>query len=94
MKIGDANDIATIYNHYISHTLTTFEELDIEIDGVNKRIKQNLSNNLPWLIAEEKCPRTQDSKMIGYVYASQWKGRNSYRYSVELTIYLSPELKA
>ena len=30
-------------------------------------------------------------KIIGYAYASKWKGRCAYRFSVESTIYLAPE---
>lgn len=29
--------------------------------------------------------------MIGYAYASKWKGRCAYRYSVEVSVYLHAE---
>jgi len=29
--------------------------------------------------------------LLGYCYASKWKGRCAYRYSVESTVYLSPD---
>lgn len=31
------------------------------------------------------------SQLLGYCYASKWKGRCAYRYSVESTVYLSPD---
>ncbi len=30
------------------------------------------------------------SAIIGYAYATAWKARSAYRYSVESTVYLSP----
>jgi phosphinothricin acetyltransferase len=39
---------------------------------------------LPWLVAE------QGGTVVGYAYASPWKGRCAYRFSVESTVYLDP----
>ena len=43
-----------------------------------------MSAPLPWLVAE------QTDQVIGYAYASKWKERCAYRYSVESTVYLDP----
>ncbi len=40
--------------------------------------------SLPWLVAE------QGSEIVGYAYASHWKRRYGYRFSVEVTVYLDP----
>jgi L-amino acid N-acyltransferase YncA len=39
---------------------------------------------LPWLVADA------DGAIAGYAYASVWRARSAYRYSVETTIYLDP----
>ena len=39
---------------------------------------------LPWIVYEE------NKQIVGHAYASKWKGRCAYRYSVESTVYLSP----
>ena len=48
-----------------------------------QRLSDNLDADLPWLVAE------QGQEVVGFAYASKWKGRTAYRYSVEVTVYLS-----
>jgi hypothetical protein len=45
---------------------------------------QETTQSLPWLVTEDK------NKVLGFCYASKWKGRCAYRYSVESTVYLRP----
>lgn len=80
----DAEAIAAIYNHYIVNTIITFEEEVITAQDITERIKETGAANLPWLVAEE------DGAVVGYAYASKWKGRCAYRYSVECSVYFSP----
>lgn len=82
-KSSDAKAIANIYNYYISNTVVTFEEDTISSAEINYRISEIGSMNLPWLVAEDS------GEIIGYAYASQWHGRCAYRFSVEITVYLS-----
>tara|TARA_R110001583_G_scaffold102853_7_gene249578 strand:+ start:23901 stop:24515 length:615 start_codon:yes stop_codon:yes gene_type:complete len=81
----DAISIAKIYNHYISDTVVTFETETISSEDILKRICKIQSEDLPWLIAEDDM-----GKVIGYAYASTWRERFAYRFSVEVTVYLSP----
>jgi L-amino acid N-acyltransferase YncA len=79
---SDAAAIAGIYNHYIMNTVVTFEEEAIDAAEMSGRMAEVMGNNLPWLVWEE------NGRVLGYAYASKWKSRCSYRYSVETTIYL------
>lgn len=81
----EAADIAQIYNHYITHTIITFEEEIVSDDVIAERIQEVQLSQLPWLVAE------QDGEILGYAYASKWQGRCAYRYSAEVTVYLSPD---
>ena len=81
----DANDIVKIYNYYITETLATFEEQVISTADMLARIKKVHTNDLPWLVAEDSS-----GKVIGYAYATKWRERFAYRFSVEVTVYLSP----
>lgn len=81
---SDAENIASIYNHYISNTVITFEEATISANQMNDRVQEIVSTGLPWLVAEE------NGEIVGYAYASMWNGRCAYRFSVEITVYLSP----
>lgn len=80
----DAGGIAEIYNHYIATTVITFEEEPVSAPEMARRIGDVASASLPWLVAE------RDGKVAGYAYASQWKARSAYRFSVEVTVYVHP----
>lgn len=84
-RLDDAGDIANIYNHYIANTVVTFEEDAVAAEEMAERISETQSSNLPYLIAEE------NRAVLGYAYASKWKGRCAYRYTVEATVYLNPD---
>lgn len=81
---SDAAAICAIYNPYVLGTCITFEEEAVSESEMATRIKETTST-LPWLIWEGQ------GEVIGYAYASKWKGRCAYRYSVESTIYLRPD---
>lgn len=84
VKQDDANSLCAVYNHYVNETIITFEEQSVSIMEMQNRIV-DVAASLPWLVFET------DNQIIGYAYASKWKSRCAYRYSVESTIYLSPE---
>ncbi|MDO6427440.1 GNAT family N-acetyltransferase [Thalassotalea sp. 1_MG-2023] len=79
-----AGAIASIYNHYIQHTTITFETESVGAEDIACRMQDFAKAELPWLVAIE------NEQVIGYAYASKWKGRCAYQYSVEATVYLSP----
>ena len=80
---SDSVDIVEIYNHYILNSVVTFEEEPITSDEMSNRIHSALEDQLPWIVAEH------DDQILGYAYASKWKGRCAYRHSVESTVYVS-----
>ena len=78
----DAVQLARIYNHYVSNTVVTFETELVAPQAMAERIAETDAIPLPWLVAETA------GEILGYAYASEWKGRCAYRFSVETTIYL------
>ncbi len=84
VKISDADALCRIYNKYVTGTRITFEETPLQVDEMADRIN-NITQNYPWLVYEK------DGKILGYTYASQWKGRSAYRYSVETGIYIDSD---
>jgi len=82
---NDAEAIVGIYNHYIADTIITFEEQPVSRQDMADRIAEVQGAGFPWLVAEEA------GRVVGYAYASKWKGRCAYRYSVESTVYLAPD---
>ncbi len=84
IQIDDAKKICDIYNYYIKSTIITFEEELVSEVEMTDRIK---SATLPWLVFEE------NEKIPGYAFASEWKSRCAYKYSVEISIYLDTNFK-
>jgi len=78
----DAAAIAEIYNHYVLHTVVTFEEETVSTEEMRTRIVETQEASYPWLVYEK------DGQVEGYAYASKWRARRSYRYCVETTVYL------
>lgn len=83
---NDAKAICDIYNHYIANTIITFEEQTITPVDMLGRITKVLSAEHPWLVVED-----EKGKVVGYAYATKWRERFSYRFSVEVTVYLLSE---
>jgi L-amino acid N-acyltransferase YncA len=78
----DAEAIARIYDYYVQNTVITFEEKSVSAQAMATRVAEVQGLSLPWLVAEV------ENALVGYAYASKWKVRSAYRYSVETTIYL------
>ncbi|BBB68208.1 N-acetyltransferase [Undibacterium sp. YM2] len=79
---ADAAAIINIYNHYIATTTISFEENPVTEQEMAQRIK-DVSASLPWYVEE------QDGVVIGYAYATPWRARSAYRFSVESTVYVA-----
>lgn len=80
---GDFEALADLYNYYVRHTHTTFEEDPVSGPEMGERVRAVQQIGLPWLVLED------GGRLGGYACAVRWKGRAAYRYSVESTIYLA-----
>lgn len=78
----DTQGIIAIYNPYITDTTITFEEEPVSDGEIQKRIERVQSYGLPWLCAEV------NGGLAGYAYATRWRERSAYRFTVESVIYL------
>lgn len=78
----DAPAIADIYNPYVLNTTISFEEEAVSSDEIAKRMTQVQQQGLPYLVLET------NAEVQGYAYATPWRVRKAYRYSVEVTVYL------
>lgn len=77
----DANAICDIYNFYVANTTITFEEKNVDLVEMRRRI-ENYITYYPWFVCEV------DNQLVGYAYATKWKERTAYRHSAEITVYL------
>ena len=83
VKHEDAEAMCAIYNHYVRDTTISFEEIEVTPSEMSKRIL-DISDSLPWLVIEN------EGMVDGYAYATKWRVRSAYRFSVEISVYLSP----
>nr|WP_229459039.1 arsinothricin resistance N-acetyltransferase ArsN1 family B [Massilia glaciei] len=79
---GDAAAIAAIYNHYVLQTPISFEEQAVADDDMAQRVAGVQEKGLPWIVWET------NGVIVGYAYATPWRVRHAYRFSVETSVYL------
>jgi L-amino acid N-acyltransferase YncA len=82
----DAEAIATIYNHYVLNSTISFEEEPVSGAVIRQRIADVQDAGLPWLVA------LVDGRVAAYAYATKWRVRAAYRYSVESSVYVSVDM--
>ena len=83
----DAAKLVSIYAPYVENTPITFEYVVPTAEEFAERIRHTLTR-YPYLVAEEK------GIPIGYAYASAFKGRAAYDWSVETSIYVSQDFRS
>ncbi|NDL58677.1 GNAT family N-acetyltransferase [Phytoactinopolyspora mesophila] len=89
-SVRDATDadvpaIQQIYAHYVRHTLSTFEEEPPTVDEMRSRQAAVLRAGLPYLVAEA------GGAVVGYSYATVYRPRPAYRYTIEDSVYVAPD---
>lgn len=82
--VEDAEDVLNIYTDYIRETTVTFETEVPSVEEFGKRIEKVLVS-YPWLVCEV------NGVVAGYAYASKHGERAAYKWSVDLSIYISEE---
>lgn len=80
--VADAEDILEIYTPYIMETSITFEYEVPSLEEFCERISHTLEK-YPYLVAVD-----ENGRIIGYAYASAFKARAAYDWSVETSIYV------
>lgn len=84
-QVADAAAIVAIYNHYVEHSIITFDLEPWSVAQMQQKLDGLVQANYPVLVFEHQ------GQIEGYAYASQWKPKGAYRFAVESTIYLRPD---
>ena len=79
---GDVAEIAAIYAFHVLHGLASFEEVPPDVDELASRRRDILARGLPYLVAE------RSGRVLGYCYASPYRTRSAYRFTLEDSIYI------
>jgi L-amino acid N-acyltransferase YncA len=80
---ADAAAIAAIYAPYVTDSIVSFEAEPPDAAEMRRRIESG-GDLYPWFVAEA------DGAVVGYAYASAFRTRPAYRYTVETSVYLAP----
>ncbi|GII89771.1 GNAT family N-acetyltransferase [Sinosporangium siamense] len=81
----DLPAIADIYAHYVTHTVTTFDDTPLPLTTWRQRLDDLSALQLPFLTAHHA------NEVIGYALATPWRPKPAYCHTVEDSIYLAPE---
>ncbi|WBU38253.1 GNAT family N-acetyltransferase [Homoserinibacter sp. YIM 151385] len=84
-RIEDVPDMLEIYNHYVQNTTVTFDEDQLTLKEMRRKLRTVRELGFPWIVAE-----TPSGQVIGYAFVYPWKERRAYRFTVENSIYLRP----
>ena len=81
----DLVEIQKIYTHYVVNTFSTFEINPPDKNQLIERWKNITKMGFPYLTAE------LDNKVAGYTYAFRYRARSAYEYTIEDSVYVSPD---
>jgi L-amino acid N-acyltransferase YncA len=81
----DIPAITAIYAHHVRHGLASFEEVAPSEDGMRERFDEIRGKKLPYLMA------VFADEIAGYAYASPYRMRSAYRFTLEDSVYLKAE---
>ena len=82
---ADAPAVAELYNWYVRHSTATFQYAPATVEEMRANIAGVLAG-APFLVAE-----TASGMLAGYACAHPYHAREAYAWSVETTIYCSPD---
>lgn len=83
---ADLRAITDIYSHHVRFSLGTFEEAAPSEDEMARRHADVTTRGLPYLVAADA-----EGTILGYAYASPYRVRSAYRFTVEDSIYVAPD---
>lgn len=84
--VNDAEALLSIYSYYVENTAVSLELTVPTVKEFRDRISNTL-NRYPYLVAED------GNGIAGFCYASEFRVREGYRFSVETSVYVKNGLQ-
>jgi phosphinothricin acetyltransferase len=81
---SDIPSIADLYAHHVMHSTSTFELTPPDTTEIARRRQTVLGEGLPYIVADA------GGEIAGYAYATLYRPRPAYRFTVEDSIYIHP----
>ena len=88
IRIGDIPACVTLYNAYITDTTVTFEFDPLTEAQFCDRVRR-ITQQYPYYVYEDD----ETGAVLGYAYLDCYSERRAYRFTVDLSIYLSMEAR-
>ena len=85
-SLDDIPAITAIYAHAVRHGTASFELEPPTEAEMTRRMQAVLDGKFPYLAAEI------DGRLAGYAYASLYRTRPAYRFTVENSVYVTPDM--
>ena len=82
---ADMAYVTAIYGRFVTTSTATFESVAPDEREMLRRRQAALDHGLPYLVAE------LEGYIVGFCYASQYRPRDGYRFTVEDSIYVRPD---
>jgi L-amino acid N-acyltransferase YncA len=83
----DIDAIAAFYQQSVATGTASWEYEAPSVEEMAKRRHAVVANGFPYLVAEI------NSRVVGYAYASTYRARIGYRFVVEDSIYVAPDMQ-
>jgi phosphinothricin acetyltransferase len=83
---ADLPAITAIYAHAVAHGTASFELDPPDLAEMDRRMRALVDGGYPYLVAEA------DGRLAGYAYAGPYRPRPAYRFSVEDSVYIDPQM--
>jgi phosphinothricin acetyltransferase len=81
----DIEAITEIYAYHVLHGTGSFEIDPPDVGEMRRRMSDVLNRELPYVVAES------GRVVIGYAYASLYRARIGYRFTLEDSVYVHPD---
>ena len=82
----DIAAITRIYAHAVLHGTASFETEPPDEADMGRRQNGLLAGGFPYLVGE------LDGTVVGYAYAGPYRARSAYRFTVEDSVYVAPQM--
>jgi phosphinothricin acetyltransferase len=83
----DMPQVEAIYAYHVRHGLGSFEEMPPPLVELRRRREEVLGKGLPYLVAADPA-----GTVLGYAYAGPYRTRSAYRFTIEDSVYVRPDL--
>jgi phosphinothricin acetyltransferase len=84
-RAADIEQIHAIYAESVRKGTATFDLVPPEVAQMRARIADIQASGLPYVVA------ARDARVLGYAYCSEYRPRPGYRFTVEDSVYVSPD---